>query len=340
MKRQILILYTGGTIGMKSSEQGYVPDDGFEALLDAQLSTRATDQLPDYQLLKFDQLIDSANLTTDDWINIGQTIMSNWSTFDGFIVLHGTDTMAYTASALSFILQGMDKPVIVTGSQIPLSELRNDALDNLVTSMLLAANFKIPEVCIYFKGRLLRGNRSKKTRSTGFDAFDSPNLPWLGEVGINIELQQNLMLPQGTPTFKMPQYEADAVVMVQIYPGIQAQVIDSLLASDKVKALILQSYGVGNPPDQNRALISSLEAATQRGIVVVNTTQCYQGSVYQGAYATGAKLNGIGVVPGSDLTLEATFAKLHFLIGIGSSTETIRELIATPLCGECQIKQH
>lgn len=321
---------------MKSSEQGYVPDDGFEALLGAQLSTRSTDRLPDYQLLEFDQLIDSANLTTDDWTNIGKTIIDSWHAFDGFIVLHGTDTMAYTASALSFILQGMDKPVIVTGSQIPLSELRNDALDNLVTSMILAANFKIPEVCIYFNGRLLRGNRSKKTNTTGLNAFDSPNLPWLGEVGINIELQHNLLLSQGTPAFTMPRYEAEAVAIVQIYPGIQTQVIDSLLASDKVKALILQSYGVGNPPDQNHALIASLEAASQRGIVVVNITQCYQGSVYQGAYATGATLNRIGVVPGSDLTLEATFAKLHYLIGIGSNAETLRELIATPLCGECQ----
>ncbi|SEQ22189.1 L-asparaginase [Amphritea atlantica] len=337
MKRQILILYTGGTIGMTSSAQGYVPDDGFEALLKAQLDTRPADQLPDYQLLGFEQLIDSANLTTDDWSKIGQTLLDNWNEYDGFIVLHGTDTMAYTASALSFILQGMDKPVIVTGSQVPLSELRNDALDNLVTSMMLAGNYKIPEVCVYFNGRLLRGNRSKKTKSTGFDAFDSPNFPWLGEVGINIGLRQELILPPEKPEFELPVYQPDAVVMVQTYPGIPARIIDSLIDTEEVRALILQSYGVGNPPDKNQALIASLEKAAGRGIVVVNLSQCYQGSVYQGAYATGATLNRLGVVPGADLTLEASFAKLHHLIGLGYDAERIRQLITTPLAGECSV---
>ncbi len=339
MKRRILILHTGGTIGMCSSAQGYVPDKGFAALLSRRLppqqSLASTHPLPEYELIEFAQLIDSSNLMPADWRQIGQMLIERWSDYDGFIVLHGTDTMAYTASALSFMLQGMDKPVIITGSQIPLTELRNDTLDNLVTSLILAGNFTIPEVCIYFNGRLLRGNRSRKVKSTELDAFDSPNFAWLGQVGIQIKLEHALLLEQGKPQFTLPQFNPDAVVMAQVYPGISARVIDALLDSDQVRALILQSYGVGNPPDKNQALITSLEQASDRGIVLLNTTQCYQGSVYQGAYATGETLNRIGVVAGSDLTLEAAFAKLHYLIASGYDPLYIRENITRPLCGEC-----
>ena len=340
MKRRILILHTGGTIGMRSSAQGYVPDEHFAALLNARLQLQhkadATHPLPDYELVELEQLIDSSNLMPAHWGQIGQILMERWHNYDGFIVLHGTDTMAYTASALSFILQGIDKPVIVTGSQIPLSELRNDALDNLVTSLMLAGNFAIPEVCIYFNGRLLRGNRSSKVKSTALDAFDSPNFAWLGQVGIHIELQQALLLKPGLAQFTLPAFNAEAVVMTPIYPGIPARVIDALLDSDQVRALILQSYGVGNPPDQNKALIASLARGSDRGVVILNTSQCHQGSVYQGAYATGETLNQIGVVPGSDLTLEAAFTKLHFLIASGGDATCIREHITQPRCGECQ----
>lgn len=339
MKRQILILYTGGTIGMKSSAQGYAPDDGFEALLDTRLrlqqSPDSIHQLPDYHVVKFSQLIDSSNLMPADWTQIGQTLNDNWNNYDGFIVLHGTDTMAYTASALSFILQGMNKPVIITGSQIPLSELRNDALDNLVTSLILAGNYDIPEICIYFNGRLLRGNRSKKIKSAELDAFDSPNFPWLGQVGIHIDIQKKLLLKPGQPDFNLPHCNPNRVVIMPIYPGISARVIDALLDSDEVRALILQSYGVGNPPDKNTAFIASLERAGNNGVVLLNTTQCLQGSVNQGAYATGATLNRIGVTPAADLTLEAAFTKLHFLIGMGDDAATIRKNITRPLCGEC-----
>jgi len=341
MKRQILILYTGGTIGMTSSAQGYVPDDGFETLLNGRLhlhhSPGSAHQLPDYRLVKFDQLIDSSNLMPADWTLIGQALIENWHDYDGFIVLHGTDTMAYTASALSFILQGMNKPVIITGSQIPLSELRNDALDNLVTSLILAGNYDIPEVCIYFNGRLLRGNRSKKVKSTELDAFDSPNFAWLGQVGIHIAIQHPLLLKPGSPNFNLPHFKPNGIVIAPIYPGISARVIDALLDAEEVRALILQSYGVGNPPDQNKTFIASLERAGNNGIVVLNTSQCLQGSVHQGAYATGETLNQIGVIPAADLTLEAAFTKLHFLIGMGDDATAIRENITRPLCGECSL---
>ncbi|MBY4677715.1 asparaginase [Marinobacterium arenosum] len=334
MKRRILILYTGGTIGMQPSEQGYVPVTGFHELLQQQLHSKTSQQLPEFELLELDQLIDSANLVPQHWLQIAGLLQQHWQQYDGFIVLHGTDTMAYTASALSFMLQGLDKPVILTGSQIPLVELRNDALDNLITALLLAGNYQIPEVCIYFNGRLLRGNRSTKLKSTGFDAFDSPNFPWLGQVGIHIELHGNLLLEPGLRQFLLPAFDAEAVVMLQLYPGIPARVVDALLDSPKVKGLILQSYGVGNVPDANEALVDSLAKASDRGVVVLNITQCLQGRVSQGAYATGSVLNRIGVVAGQDLTPEAAFAKLHFLLASGLTPEQVREQLAQPLCGE------
>lgn len=334
MKRRVLILHTGGTIGMRASDNGYVPAAGFAQLLAQRLDSRAAGQLPDYDLVELEPLIDSANLMPADWRHIGRQLVDHWAQYDGFVVLHGTDTLAYTASMLSFMLRGADKPVIVTGSQIPLAELRNDALDNLLTSLILAGNYRIPEVCVCFNGRLLRGNRSTKLKSAGFDAFDSPNFPWLGQVGIHIELQHTLLLAPGVRDFRVPAFDPDAVVVLQTYPGLSARVVNAVLDSSSVRGLVLQTYGVGNPPDANRPLIAALERASSRGVTVVNITQCAQGGVSQGAYATGATLNRIGVVPGSDLTLEAAFAKLHFLIGSGLSPDEVRRDIQRPLCGE------
>ncbi|OPX54575.1 L-asparaginase [Oceanospirillum multiglobuliferum] len=336
MSAHILILYTGGTIGMIRSARGYVPKEGFEARLAEQLQCQSSDQLPMYSVLEFEQLIDSSNLHPRDWTAIATVITEYWEMYDGFVVLHGTDTMAYTASALSFMLKDLDKPVIVTGSQIPLSELRNDALDNLITSLILAGQQSISEVCIYFNGRLLRGNRSTKLKSVGFDAFDSPNYPWLAEVGIHITLKKELLLKPSTPSFHLFDFNPDAVAMVQMYPGIQAQVVEAVLNSGDVKALILQSYGAGNPPDSNQALMQVLAQASLRGIVIVNISQCLQGGVYQGAYATGETLNQMGVISGHDLTLEAAFTKLHCLISAGYSPYYISELMPTALCGECR----
>lgn len=334
MKKRVLIIYTGGTIGMKASSDGYVPMAGFDQLLQDSLNSRATTQLPDYEVLEFEQLIDSSNLQPANWSQIASEIMLRWADYDGFIVLHGTDTMAYTASALSFMLQGLNKPVIMTGSQIPLSELRNDALDNIVTALMLAGNYNIPEVCVYFNGRLLRGNRSYKMKASGFDAFDSPNFPWLGQVGIHIDLHENLLLEPGKPKFDIPEFNPQAVCVLPIYPGVSAHVVDALLDHDDVKGLILQSYGVGNPPDADQGFMNSLQQASERGIVVLNVSQCLQGQVNQGAYATGSALNRIGVVSGSDITLEAAFGKLHFLLSHHLPAEQVRTEMRRPFCGE------
>ncbi|MBV1787598.1 type I asparaginase [Marinobacterium sp. D7] len=331
---KILVVYTGGTIGMLPSEHGYVPVAGFAERLQAQLGESAG-QLPQFDLVELERLIDSSNVLPEDWRQIALLLERQWSKYDGFVVLHGTDTMAYTASALSFMLQGCDKPVILTGSQIPLAELRNDALDNLITSLLLAASGEVHEVCVYFNGRLLRGNRTRKVRSTGFDAFDSPNCPWLGQVGIDIDLRRDLLLAAGTPCFQIPQFDPAAVVSLFVYPGMPARLIEAALDDPRVRGLVLHTYGVGNPPDADTALIDALERACARGVTVLNITQCHQGAVSQGAYATGATLNRIGVIPGSDLTPEAAFTKLHLLLALDLRGDRLQKALIEPICGEC-----
>ncbi len=331
---KVLVIYTGGTIGMVSSDLGYVPASGFHERVLDQLG-RAARQLPEYDLIELDRLIDSANVVPQDWCDMAKVLERHWAQYDGFVVLHGTDTLAYTASALSFMLRGIDKPVILTGSQIPLAELRNDALDNLITSLMLAARSEIPEVCVYFNGRLLRGNRARKVRTSGFDAFDSPNCPWLGQVGIHIDLRHDLLLSAGKPDFCIPQLDPLAVVALSVFPGMPSRLIESVLDEPQVRGLVLQTYGAGNPPDADVELIRALERACERGVAVLNITQCYQGAVSQGAYATGATLNRIGVVPGADLTPEAAFTKLHFLLAQDLTGEQLKDALSRPLCGEC-----
>ena len=337
MKKRVLILYTGGTIGMVPSDQGYVPMTGLADRLVSRLQGFGLDDLPEYEVLEFGQLIDSSNLVPADWTRIGNCLRDHWHQYDGFVILHGTDTMAYTASMLSYMVQPLDKPVIVTGSQIPLAELRNDADTNLLTSLQLAARDDIHEVCICFGNRILRGNRSVKVNSMDLAAFDSPNMPWLGTVGINIDIRTDLLQPAGIPDIQVPEFDADAVLVFTLYPGVNHRVLKAMLDnSPNARALIIRSYGVGNPPDANQALMHELEQAGLRGLVVVNLTQCQSGPVVQGAYATGATLNRIGVVGGSDLTLEATFTKLHWLLARGFDAAAIRATLAQPLCGECQ----
>ena len=323
---------------MVQSKQGYVPSENFPARLHEQLENQniGGTELPAYNLLETDHLIDSANSTPEDWMAIANLLSEHWHKFDGFVVLHGTDTMAYTASALSFILGEIDKPVILTGSQIPLAKVRNDALSNLIISMILAANYPIPEVCIYFSGKLVRGNRSTKLKSMQLDAFRSPNFPDLATVGIDVDLQQNLLLPANKPAFNNYIFDPEAVAIAPMYPGVPASTVDAILSNRRVKALILQTYGVGNPPDANKALMQRLAKAHKAGIAIVNLSQCLMGGVFQGSYATGQALNRIGIVGGADLTLEAAFTKLHFLLASGHSSEQIKHMMPASLRGECR----
>lgn len=356
---RLLILHTGGTIGMRPSPTGYVPADGFPDRLAhhlaASLNTQPGDPgravLPDYHLIELAPLIDSADLAPVDWNRIVAALAEHWHGYDGFIVLHGTDTLAYTASALSFMLGALDKPVVLTGAQIPLGEPRSDAINNLTTALLMAADPAAPrEVCIAFHDRLLRGNRARKVRSQGFDAFDSPDAPWLGEAGIALSFTPGLAMAPGqpeadsratgdsaaafTPDVTPRHFAPGAVAMLPVHPGLSAAMLDAVLGDPALKGLVLQTYGVGNPPSLDGALIERLAQASQAGIAILNISQCQQGQVVQGAYASGAALNAAGVIPGADLTPEAALTKLQVLIADGLEGRALRAALATPLRGE------
>lgn len=331
---RVLVLHTGGTIGMAASPDGYRPLAGFGGALPGLLGERVLAGLPAFDVVELEHLIDSSNLQPAHWSEIGHELVRRWGQYDGFVVLHGTDTMAYSASALSFMLRGTGKPVIFTGAQIPLLEPRSDGVDNLVTALILAAGQALPEVCLYFAGRLLRGNRSSKLHTTAFAAFDSPNYPHLADIGIDITLHRERLLPATVEDFAVPVFDPEAVAMVTVYPGIPARIIDAVLDRPAVRGLILRTYGVGNPPDADARLMDALARAVARGVVVLNLTQCRGGSVHQGAYATGATLNRIGVTPGHDLTLEAAFAKLHFLLARHDDADSVRNALGVALCGE------
>ncbi len=334
MTKRIYILYTGGTIGMQASDDGYVPSGGFQSLIAEKIPLHLSSALPEYDLEELDNLIDSTNATPKDWAVVAKKIAHNYDNYDGFIVLHGTDTLGYTASALSFMLQGLNKPIIVTGSQIPLSELRNDAQDNLVTAIHLAGSLQVTEVCVYFNGLLLRGNRAMKVKSTGFDAFDSPNYPWIGKVGINVEVSQfGTFEPSAEPKFELPEYGKHSVAPIRIFPGIDAEYLKHQL-DYPADAFILISYGVGNAPDQDPEFLRLIQAKIQQGCVIVNLSQCPYGGVAPGSYATGSALAKTGVINGRDMTFESCFCKLHHLFSLGLENDAITLAMATSLAGE------
>ncbi|ABC33281.1 L-asparaginase/archaeal Glu-tRNAGln amidotransferase subunit D [Hahella chejuensis KCTC 2396] len=339
MSKRIFIIYTGGTIGMVRSPQGYVAVSGLQKLIDEKIPPRLSMDMPDYDLFEYPDPIDSSNIRPPEWARIAKDISDRYDDYDGFVVLHGTDTMAYTASALSFLLRDLTKPVIVTGSQIPLSELRNDAQTNLVTAIELASSYNIPEVCLYFNGVLLRGNRSSKLLATGFEAFASPNYPHLADVGIYIELNQHALLPVPDKIhFELPDYNFAQVRVLSLYPGIEAEVIEAMTQTP-CRALILRTYGVGNGPSLDKPFLKALEQAHRRGVVLTSLTQCTSGSVNLGSYAAGSELAKTGLLGGGDMTVEAAFAKLHHLCALGLSSDEIRRAISKPRAGEITTKK-
>ena len=332
MTARVLVLHTGGTIGMERGTDGYRPMPGFAAVLRRHLD--GVPGLPAFELVELAQPIDSANLQPAHWTTIAAELVARWDDYRGFVVLHGTDTMAWTASALSFMLRGADRPVILTGAQIPLVEPRSDAPSNLQAALALAAGLPAGEVCVFFGRRLLRGNRSTKVSSTALDAFDSPNAAALAEVGIDIELHAGRLLPVTARDFCLPDFDPAAVAVLSIHPGMPARRVEAVLDDPGLRGLVLCSYGAGNLPDAEPGLLEALARAVARGVVVVNRTQCAHGPVVQGTYATGAALARIGVVGAADMSLEAAFAKLHVLLATHADPATVRARFATVLCGE------
>lgn len=330
-KKRIYIAYTGGTIGMQPSAAGFVPAPGRMAEQLAAMPELHRDPMPAFELHEYDPLIDSAEMTPAHWQQIADDIAARYYDFDGFVVLHGTDTMAYTASALSFMFENLAKPVIVTGAQIPLASLRTDARANLLNTLYIAAQHPLPEVCLYFEDKLLRGNRATKARADGFDAFDSPNLPPLARAGIEIRRSAvPALAPAGA--FTVQRITPQPVAVLTLYPGIDEQVIANALRAP-VKALILRSFGVGNAP-RSPAFLDLFRRARERGVLVLNLSQCHAGRVAMDSYATGSALAEAGVISGFDMTLEAALAKLHVLLSRDISFDSLCALVGQNLRGE------
>ncbi len=349
---RVLMLHTGGTIGMREGARGYEPAPGFLRALIAtmpQLSDTTAERFHHdfvtppfgnrrrayYDFVEYDPLLDSANLELSHWARFASDLAHHEPSYDAFILLHGTDTMAFTASALSFALEGQKKTVILTGSQVPLYALRSDGLDNVLGALRIATEAPIPEVTLFFRDRLLRGNRSTKHDAVGLDAFTSPNLPALAEIGVDLDVRRDLVLAPDARPFRAQSALSPHVAALRLYPGITRDILANFVR-EPLRGLVLETYGSGNAPDTRRDLLDVLAEAIARGLVVLNVTQCLRGTV-SGAYAAGRALADAGVIPGADLTAEAALAKLAYLIGLGLSQDETARMLRTPLRGEMTV---
>ncbi len=334
----ILLIYTGGTIGMiKDFETGALKAFNFDKLLK---------HIPELKHLNctidsasFDKPIDSSNMNPNYWITITKIIEKNYEKFDGFVVLHGSDTMSYTASAISFMFENLSKPVIFTGSQLPIGDLRTDAKENLITSIEIAASQKngksiISEVCLYFEYKLYRANRTTKINSEHFQAFTSPNYPSLCESGVHLKFNESyIYIPRRSKKIKIRKKLEENIVLLKLFPGITENVVKSILEIDGLKGVVLETYGSGNAPT-DKWFVDLFKKALKNGIKIVDVTQCVGGSVILGQYETSVQLQKIGLISGKDLTTEAALAKLMYLLGEKIPDSEFKDVFETPLRGE------
>jgi L-asparaginase len=333
MDKKVLIIYTGGTIGMKGTESGYAPTKGYLAEAIKDIPDLKSPSMPAWELCEMDPLLDSSDMTVVECNVIGRKIYENYHAYDGFVILHGTDTMAYTASALSFMLKGLSKPVILTGSQIPLSEIRSDGRDNLITSLLIAGEGIVREVALYFSGKLLRGNRATKMNADHLVAFASPNFPPLAEAGITIKYNYSVIKAAKDEGLSFITLTEIPIGVIKVFPGIQFSLFESIM-TDKLSGIVLETFGAGNIPGGGGKLIPIIKKAFSSGSVVVVCSQCPGGTVTLGAYKTSSSLKEAGAVSGKDMTTEAAVAKLYYLFSLGLGGDEIKTKMEEDLRGE------
>ena len=334
-RKGVCIIYTGGTLGMVPSAQGYVPATNLDRLLAAKMPELQAEDMPRHELVEYSPLIDSANVTRRFWYELSEKVEDLQADYDGFVIIHGTDTLAYTASALSFLLAHMAKPVVLTGAQIPLCEIRNDAQANLLAAILVAALGRTSGASVVFGRRLLRANRTTKVRSTALDAFESPAFPPLADLGTEIRFRDvnepRTVVPASW--FARPAYRPQNIAVVPIYPGMPPDVVKAL-ADTGLQGLILECYGMGNAPDADKPLLRAIREAVESGTVIAAISQCLEGNVSLRTYAAGSALADCGVISGFDMTREAAFTKLHYLFARGLPPDEVARRMQENLRGE------
>jgi L-asparaginase len=340
-RASLLVIYTGGTLGMMYDDKAkhLVPFD-FEQILERIPELEGFDF--NLTVISFNQLIDSANVSPSHWIALATLVEENYHRYNGFVIIHGTDTMAHSASALSYLLEDLNKPVIFTGAQLPIGAVRTDARENLITALEIAAARKdgkpvVTEVCIYFNNLLLRGNRSKKVESAQFGAFESANYPPLAECGIRIDYDFNLLKPyQAFSEMKVYKKMDHHVAILRLFPGIEERVVRAMLDIEGLKAIVLETYGSGNAPT-TAWFLELMKERIDAGLLVLNVSQCNGGTVMQGRYETSKSLSQIGVVSGADITTEAAITKLMFLLGNEAMPGQARRDMGRAIRGEMTV---
>ncbi len=330
---RVLIINTGGTIGMKNTDNGYAPVKDYIIHEIERIDDLHRAGMPSWDFVELDNLLDSSDISCGEWNLMAKTIYNHYDDYTGFVILHGTDTMSYTASALSFMLQGLNKPVVLTGSQIPLVEIRSDGRDNLITSLIIAGEAVVKEVCLCFGTKLLRGNRSTKISADKLLAFDSPNYPHLADIGIDIRYNIDALKKPSADKLALCEFHQLPIGVLKIFPGMQFGLFENII-TDKLSAVVIETFGTGNIPRSGDDLLPILKKAFATNTIITVCSQCLAGTVSLGVYEVSSPLKKAGAVSGKDMTTEAAVAKLYYLFSMGYDMDKIKTLMEQNIAGE------